>query len=184
MAQFVFQKTELEDALLIKNETYEDFRGDFTKIYEKHVFEDENVNFRVNENCFIHSKENVWRGLHFQSPKAQARLITVCSGRIYNVMLDLRKESKTYLRWQGITLCRGEQCLYVPQGFANGFLALEDSVILCQNCGEYDFSCEMGIRYDDPVLDIQFPVPTPTIICSEKDKRLMSLQQYLEIVNG
>ena len=180
MAQFEFENLNIKDAVLVKTEKYSDFRGDFIKLYEKNLFEQRGIDFKFSENCFIHSKKNVWRGLHFQDPKPQARLLTVSAGSIYNVMVDLRDDSETYLKWQGITMKKGQNCLYVPKGVANGFLAIEDSMILCQNCGEYDSKCEKGIRYDDVLLGIQFPIPYSKIICSEKDKNLMSLQKYLE----
>jgi dTDP-4-dehydrorhamnose 3,5-epimerase len=124
----------------------------------------------VQEN-FSFSKKNVLRGLHYQKdPKAQGKLVSVLKGGVWDVAVDIRRESDTYLKWVAAELNdQNHAMLYIPPGFAHGFIALTDGVHLQYKCtNEYAPEADAGIRWDDPDIAINWPSSKP--IVSEKDK--------------
>jgi len=162
----------LKDALLIEQNFYPDMRGCFSEDYNKKKFSKiigKEVNF-VQDNYSL-SNKNVLRGLHFQkNPKAQAKLIKVLQGEIFDVIVDIRKSSKTFMQWEGIYLSsKDRKQIWIPEGFAHGFLALTDSTeVAYKVTNYYDPKFECIIRYDDPELDIKWPVRSKYNV-SEKD---------------
>ena len=163
----------LKDALLIEPEIYSDERGCFFESYNKKKFSNfigEEINF-VQDN-YSESSKNVLRGIHYQlSPKAQGKLIKVISGEIYDVIVDIRRLSSTFMQWEGIRLSsRHKKQIWIPKGFAHGFLTLSDYAEVSYKVTEYyDPKLERTIRFDDPELNIGWP-KTSKLILSEKDK--------------
>ena len=118
---------------------------------------------------------HVLRGLHFQKSNPQAKLVTVLRGKVFDVAVDLRPGSRTQGQWYGTLLSDQERTLlFLPEGFAHGFLSLADDTLVLYKCSDYYHpEDEAGIRYDDPTLAIQWPVDASTsLILSDKDLRL------------
>jgi dTDP-4-dehydrorhamnose 3,5-epimerase len=163
----------LKGAILIEPKTYKDDRGFFSEVYNQDDFSKiigKKVNF-VQDN-YSKSKKNVLRGLHYQkNPKAQGKLIKVVSGEIFDVIVDIRKSSKTFKCWEGIELSsESNKQIWIPEGFAHGFLALTDLAEVVYKVTEYyspEYEC--SIRYDDPKLNIDWPKKSNYFL-SEKDK--------------
>jgi len=167
------EKTTLEGAYIIKPQVLQDERGFFIETYSKKKFADIGIeaNF-VQDNHSMSVTKGVLRGLHFQlGDSAQAKLVRVTKGAVYDVIVDLRKDSKTYGKWEGFELTANNfWMLYVPRGFAHGFCTLEDYTEFQYKCDNfYDPKSESGIMWNDPDLKIYWPVEKP--ILSDKDKK-------------
>ena len=168
--------TEINDVKIIEPDIFEDERGIFFESFNKKQFKEkvdlkkENINF-VQDNHSL-SKKNVLRGLHYQvNPAAQCKLVRVVSGAIYDVAVDIRESSPTFGSWVGINLdsIKNRQ-LWVPCGFAHGFVSLEDDTIINYktNCF-YNKLCDRSILWNDETLDIKWPINNDPLI-SNKDK--------------
>jgi len=128
-----------------------------------------------------YSKKNVIRGLHLQQRKSQGKFVTVIKGKIYDVVIDLRKRSKTFGKKYSIILSdKNCKSIYVPEGFAHGFCALDKDNYVVYSCTNYrDKQSEIGIKFDDKKLNINWPTKTPTL--SKKDRENLSLIKFLEL---
>lgn len=179
MAAFDCRPLDIEGACEIQPFSAEDLRGKFTKMYEQNVFSRWGIDFSPNESFVSVSRKNVIRGMHFQLNGPQKKLVTVLSGKIYDVLIDLRKKSATFGQWRGVYLS-SEKCnsLFIPRGCAHGFLAVEDhSMVLYQCEGAYDKATDMGIRYDDPKIGVIWPSGDGTYILNDRDRKFPSLQE-------
>lgn len=177
---FRFIALELEGAFRIDGFYAGDSRGGFTKNFERKVFLKAGIDFQICESFLSCSAKNVVRGLHFQRKNPQAKLVSVVHGTAWDVIVDLRPESRTFGRWICVTLsAENHRSLYVPRGFAHGFAALEDQTIMLYQCdGAYDKETDTGIRFDDPEIGITWPVNEAEAIHSQRDLQLMSLKEY------
>lgn len=177
---FDITRLELEGAFLIDSFYQGDKRGGFTKYFEKDSFAKAAIEFQLNETFVSVSRKNVIRGLHFQLNHPQAKLVSVVKGKLWDVIVDLRLNSLTYKKWIGVELSEeNHKALYVPRGFAHGFLALEDETMMLYQCdGKYDKETDTGIIYNDPELNITWPVDDTISIHSDRDLQLMSLAEY------
>lgn len=167
-----FINTDLESVIIIEPDVYEDNRGLFFESYNENVFKKNNINVKFVQDNYSLSRKGTIRGLHYQiAPKAQGKLIRVVKGSVYDVVVDLRKDSKTYGKWQSVSLSdKNKKNLYVPPGFAHGFLALEDETVVLYKCTEfYSKEKERGIIWCDETLNISWPEMDEFYI-SEKDK--------------
>ena len=120
--------------------------------------------------------------MHFQTNSPQAKLVSVPQGRIFDVIIDLRKDSETFGKWTSVELSSdNKRSLYVPHGFAHGFQSLEDNSIVLYECdGKYDKDSDTGIRFDDPDIGIEWMIDNNRdVICSERDKELMTFADYI-----
>lgn len=170
--------TSFSDSFLIDNKKFTDDRGFFSECFVNKELSEKlgyPINFvQVNESV---SNKNVLRGMHFQNPNPQGKFIKIVSGKVFDVIVDLRKNSKTYLKHQGFYLGNNEKfsCLWIPEGFAHGFLSLEDNTHVIYFCTNYYASkSEHCILYNDKTLDINWPfIETP--IVSKKDSMGLSL---------
>ena len=166
----ILEQTEINDVILITPRVYKDERGYFMESYnQKKVDKLIKDNF-VQDNESV-SNKNVLRGLHLQVPPfAQAKLIRVIKGSILDVAVDLRRSSSTYGKhFKHILSGENKKQLYIPKGFAHGFLSLEDDTILYYKCSNYYHAdSEYSIAWNDPVLAIDWGVPDP--ILAEKDR--------------
>lgn len=181
MAEFSFKQTELAGAVLISPFFAGDQRGGFTKIFEKDIYRKGGIDFSLSETFISVSSKNVIRGLHFQLAGPQAKIVTITKGAVYDVIVDLRPDSDTYKKWQGFTLSQENHlALYIPKGFAHGFLALEDETHMLYQCdGAYDKETDTGIRFDDPDIAVRWPVEDlGKCIHSARDLKLMSFKEY------
>lgn len=172
-------QTPISDLVIFEPKVFEDDRGYFFENFRKSVFEETGIDETFVQENESRSKKNTVRGLHFQAPPfAQAKLLRVVVGRIYDVVLDLRKSSKTYGQTFGIELSgENKKMLFVPVGFAHGFACLEDDTIVQYKCsGYYNKESEGGILWNDPELDINWSVSEPII--SEKDHHHPQLKNF------
>jgi len=168
-------KTKFKDLLIIKKESFEDSRGYFRELYLEKIIKKKFV-FDV----MSKSKKNVLRGLHLQKNNQQGKYLTVIHGKIFDVALDLRKKSKTFGKYFSIVLSgKKNTSIYIPEGFAHGFCALENNTIMHYKCTNYrDKNSETGIIWNDPKIKINWPIKKPII--SEKDKKQQNLKNFLK----
>lgn len=162
----------IEGVKLLKPKIFGDHRGYFFESYNKKTFDSVGIKDEFVQDNQSLSQKNVLRGLHFQTGEfAQAKLVRVISGAVYDVALDIRKGSLTYGKTFGVELNATNQYqLYIPVGFAHGFVTLEDNTVFAYKCSDYySPSHEGGIMYNDPDLNIDWKVENP--ILSEKDKK-------------
>lgn len=169
-----FLKTKLEGVFLIKPQVFQDERGFFLESYSQKEFQKQGIeaNF-VQDNHSKSVKKGVLRGLHFQNPPyAQAKLVRVIKGSVYDVILDLRKNSPTFGQWEGFTLSADNfEMLYIPKGFAHGFCTLEDNTEFLYKADEFYMpESESGIIWNDPDLKIDWPISEAEIILKDRDK--------------
>ena len=162
-------KTNFKDLFLYKRDTYKDNRGYFRELFTENFLK---IKFPFDMMSF--SKKNVIRGLHLQHIKPQGKLLSVLSGKLFDVAVDCRKKSKTYGKYFSIILsAKDNTSLYVPAGFAHGFCSLEDNTILHYKCTKYRHAkSEIGIMWNDPELKIHWP--KKKFIISDKDKKNLS----------
>ncbi len=182
MAGFVFSETTIKNLTLIKPFLAEDSRGIFSKPFEKSIFAAHGIELSPWEELRSDSKKGVLRGLHFQRRHSQDKLVQVLHGAVYDVAVDLREGSKTFGQWEGFHLsAENRQLLYIPKGFAHGFLALEDDTLFSYLCGDrYDPESDGGIRWNDPQLAVRWPLEqVDRPILSEKDAALPTLREFL-----
>ena len=166
---FEFTPAQISDVVFIRKKYYPDARGSLIKEYEITPFANIVRDFFKEEYISI-SKKNVLRGLHLQrEPKPQGKLISVAIGEIFDVAVDIRPQSSTYLKYVSKTLSAGSnESVWIPPGFAHGFVSLSEEVIVLNRCtNELDPSLEGGIRWNDPLVNIQWPIYEP--ILSDKD---------------
>ncbi|MFT7233771.1 MAG: dTDP-4-dehydrorhamnose 3,5-epimerase [Cyclobacteriaceae bacterium] len=163
-------KTPLKDCLIVKSRKYGDDRGFFLETFNQKILSEKGLDFDVKQVNFARSSKNVLRGLHFQKePYSQGKLIGVVNGAVLDVVADLRPDSPTYLSYFKLELSDPDTLLYVPRGFAHGYYTLEDNTIFHYAVDNfYSPSNESGIRYDDPMLNIDWELNTIPII-SNKD---------------
>jgi len=174
---FVFKQLDIPGVALIEPDTYRDGRGYFRETYKPSAFAEGGVAATFVQANSSRSSRGVLRGLHFQNePAAVAKLVGVASGRIFDVAADVRPGSSTFGRWVGEELSADDgRMLYVPEGFAHGFVALEDdTVVTYLMTGEYSPEHDAGVRWDDPDIGVDWPVEDPVL--SEKDLKLPHLR--------
>ena len=178
------EETFLKGSYLITPEIFEDSRGYFFESYNEEKFKNATglkINF-VQDNQSQSSK-GVLRGLHFQTGDfAQAKLVRTVKGSILDVIVDLRQESETYGKhFSAILDDKSKQLLFIPKGFAHGFLVLEDETIFSYKCDDfYNSASENGIIYNDPTLSINWNFPEEQLILSEKDLNLPTLEKVFK----
>ena len=169
-------KTNFKDLIIIKHKSYKDKRG-----YFKELLIEKEIRKKFPFLVMSYSKKNVIRGLHLQQRKSQGKFVTVIKGKIYDVVIDLRKKSKTFGKKYSIILSENNcNSIYVPEGFAHGFCALDKDNYVVYSCTNYrDKQSEIGIKFDDKKLNINWPTKSP--ILSKKDKENPSLIEFLEL---
>lgn len=171
----IFKETFLKGAFVIKLDEMQDERGFFARAWCKHEFEENGLNSNLVQcNLSYNYKKNTLRGMHFQhKPYEETKLVRCIRGSIYDVIIDLRQDSLTYKKWFGLRLsAENRKALYVPKGFAHGYLTLEDnSEVFYQATEFYNPECEDAVRWNDPVFGIEWPIREDEIIISEKDSR-------------
>ncbi len=178
---FKIQVTQIPEVLVLMPDVYQDERGYFMEAFKTSEFRSLGIPDTFVQDNISFSKKGVLRGLHYQKhPHAQGKLVWVPKGRIWDVAVDLRRDSPTFKRWIGLELSSlNHLMLWIPEGFAHGFLALEEGSVVQYKCTrEYNRDSERGIRYDDPQLQIEWP--PEVLLISEKDRRLPILKEAWE----
>ena len=167
-----FVETKLEGAYLIEPERLEDERGFFARTFCREEFEKRDLNPNVAQcNISFNKKKGTLRGMHYQiKPHEEAKLVRCMRGAIYDVIIDLRQDSPTYCQWISVELTADNyKMLYIPEGFAHGFQTLEDDAEVFYQMSEfYHPECARGLRWNDPVFGIEWPMNK--LIISDKDK--------------
>ena len=178
---FEFKRLEISDVVLIKPKVFEAERGFFMETYKKPDFERAGIKGDFIQDNHSKSKYGVLRGLHFQrEPYAQAKIVRCIRGVIYDVAVDLRKDSPTFGKWVGVILSEHNKWgLYIPRGFAHGFLVLSDvAEVVYKVDNVYAPDYEGGIIWNDPDIAIDWPIDNP--IVSEKDRKWPTLREAIE----
>jgi dTDP-4-dehydrorhamnose 3,5-epimerase len=176
--KFLFLPTGLEGVTLVKCEQFQDSRGSFSEVYKKDIFLENGIGPFVQEN-YSCSVKNVIRGLHYQShPRAIGKLVSCPHGKIFDVAVDIRKESSTFGRWTAVVLDNGDATLWIPPGFAHGFAVLSDTAnVLYRQTEYYSKENDCNIRWSDPEIDIIWPIDRPLV--SSKDKEAPFLKEAI-----
>ena len=184
--KFDFKETELKGSFIITPFYATDERGGFVKDYNIDMFKANGIEHELKEVFYTISKKGVIRAIHFQLVKQQAKLVRCIIGHVYDVIVDLRPDSPTFGLWQGFDLTGDNQVeLYIPPFFGHGYLVLEDSIV-SYKCGEVFYGeGDSGIMYNDPDINVMWPFEKigglDKIIISEKDLKLMSFKDYIEL---
>jgi len=163
---FIFEPTELSDVIVISPKVYGDARGFFMESYKRSEFEAAGIDVPILQENHSLSAAGTLRGLHYQrEPKAQGKLVRVVRGAIYDVAVDIRRESPTFGRWVAVTLsAENRQSIYVPPGFAHGFCVTSDAAeVVYMTTVEYAPELEHGIPWNDAALAIAWPISEPTL---------------------
>ena len=166
---------DIPGVLVIEPDVYSDHRGHFAETYHEHRYRETGIAERFVQDNYSHSIRNTLRGLHFQEPQAQGKLVMALEGSVYDVVVDIRKGSPTFGKWYAMTLS-GEHVrqIYIPPGCAHGFCVLSETAAFLYKCTAYYApQHERGIIWNDPTLGIQWPVLAPLI--SAKDQALRPL---------
>ena len=174
---FKFNKTDIEGVFIIESQVFGDNRGYFLETYNKKDFDDAGLKYDFVQDNQSKSRKGVLRGLHFQKNHPQAKLVRVLEGEVFDVAVDLRKDSKTYGKWVGVVLsAENKKQFMIPRGFAHGFVVLSDEATFAYKCDDfYHPEDEGGIMWNDPEVNIKWPFEGEVIL-SEKDKKHPSLK--------
>ncbi|TGE39731.1 dTDP-4-dehydrorhamnose 3,5-epimerase [Desulfosporosinus fructosivorans] len=173
MAKFSFNKTEIEGVYIIEPTVFGDSRGYFMETYNYQEFQEGGIEVTFVQDNQSKSKKGVLRGLHFQKKHPQGKLVRVISGEVFDVAVDLRKDSKTYGRWVGVILSEeNKRQFFVPRGFAHGFLVLSETAEFTYKCDEFYYpEDEGGLMWNDETVGIMWPeLETMEILLSNKDQ--------------
>ena len=174
---FCFSSLEIPDVKLIIPNHYDDERGYFLESYKESEFYANGINIKFVQDNFSHSIKGVLRGLHYQkNPKSQSKLVTALRGEIFDVAVDIRKNSPTYGQWVSEILSeKNHKLLYIPEGFAHGFCVLsEEADVFYKVNNEYSPENERGIIWNDSQININWPIDVPVL--HDKDSALPLLQ--------
>lgn len=177
---FSFVNTPLPGVVIIEPRVFNDERGFFLESYKKSDFIENGISIEFLQDNHSLSSKNILRGLHFQNPPfEQAKLVRAVKGAVWDVAVDIRKDSPYFKKWFGLELSEeNKKMLYIPEGFAHGFLALTDEVHLLYKCSnEYSAKHDAGIIWNDPDIGIKWPADNPVL--SEKDRELPLLRDII-----
>jgi len=166
----IFEELEFEGVFKIDLEKIEDDRGFFARSWDFKIFKEKGLNEKLMQcNISFNHKKGTLRGIHYQlHPYAEAKLVRCTRGKVFEVLVDLRKNSDTYSQWLGIELTDDHKMIYIPEGFGLGMQTLvDDTELFYQMSGEYAPDYARGIKWDDPKLKINWPI-NPSVI-SERD---------------
>lgn len=181
---FTFTDTSIEGVKIVDVKTYGDSRGYFMESYKQSDFVAGGIDCAFVQDNQSSSTRGVLRGLHFQIEHPQSKLVRVVSGKVFDVAVDLRKDSSTYGKWEGVVLSAdNKRQFFIPRGFAHGFLVLSDSAEFCYKCDDvYHPGDEGGLMWNDPEIGIEWPaldgddvLDESQLILSDKDNNHPSL---------
>ena len=165
--------TIIEKLNIIQNKKHHDKRG-----YFQELLKEKQINKKFPFIVMSYSKKNVLRGLHIQTNKSQGKYISVLKGKIFDIVVDLRKKSKSFGKcYKNILSEKNSRSLYIPPGFAHGFVGIDNNNYVIYSCTNYrDKNSEVGIIYNDPILKIKWP--KRNFIISSKDKQNISFEEF------
>lgn len=174
MGKFNFIKTDIKDLFVIEPTIYGDNRGYFMETYNQAEFSENGLDMVFVQDNQSRSKRGVLRGLHFQKKNPQGKLVRVIEGEVFDVAVDLRKNSETFGKWHGVLLTEeNKKQFYVPEGFAHGFVVISETATFVYKCTRlYDPSDEGGLMWNDPDIGVEWNLPANMeVLLSEKDKK-------------
>lgn len=181
MGKIVVETCEIEGLKVITPTVFGDARGYFMETYQYEDFKAAGIDPVFVQDNQSASKKGVLRGLHFQINHPQDKLVRVIRGEVYDVAVDLRKDSATFGKWYGVLLSEeNKKQFYIPKGFAHGFLVLSDYAEFCYKCSDfYHPNDEGGLKFDDPAIGVQWPIPEGMeLVMSDKDKAWGGIEDY------
>ena len=184
MSKFKITKCEIEGLYILEPKVFYDDRGYFMETYNQNDFDELGLNMKFVQDNESKSKRGVLRGLHFQKKHPQGRLVRVIKGSVYDVAVDIRKNSKTFGKWVGVELSEeNKKQFYIPEGFAHGFLVLSEEAQFVYKCSDFYYpEDEGGIIYNDSTINISWPIPEDMeVVISEKDKKWGGLKEYVKL---
>jgi dTDP-4-dehydrorhamnose 3,5-epimerase len=170
-------KTKIPEVVVIEPDYFGDNRGFFMETWNRSRYVQAGLDVNFVQDNLSFSTRGVLRGLHFQKPNSQGKLVYVLQGEVFDVAVDIRAGSPTFKQWVGATLSSdNKQQLFIPEGFAHGFCVLSETALFAYKCTDfYDPSSEHGIKWDDPEIGINWPISK--VILSDKDKDYKTLQE-------
>ncbi|WP_308575532.1 dTDP-4-dehydrorhamnose 3,5-epimerase [uncultured Methanosphaera sp.] len=180
MAKFTFNETSIKGVYVIETQVFGDERGYFMETYQKDIFDEAGIDVNFVQDNQSRSKKGVLRGLHFQYTQPQGKLVRVIKGEVFDVAVDLRSDSPTYGKWEGVILSEeNKKQFYIPEGFAHGFVVLSDIAEFTYKCTDfYNPDDEGGILWNDPEIGINWPIDDiDEIILSKKDEKWKTLAE-------
>ena len=171
-------ETKLPGAVVVEPKVFGDERGFFMETWNQARYEEAGLPARFVQDNLSFSTRGVLRGLHFQNPHQQGKLVQVLQGEVFDVAVDIRVGSPTFGRWEGVFLSsKNKRQFYVPEGFAHGFLVTGDSALFSYKCtAKYNPSAEGSVLWNDPEIGIEWPVETPPTL-SKKDQAARPLRE-------
>lgn len=187
--KFEVKETEIKDLYSVVPFCAYDVRGCFTKDYSSELFERFNIKHDLKEVFYTTSKKGVIRALHFQRVKQQPKLVRCIVGHVWDVVVDLRRDSPTFKKWKAFDL-RGDNQLeiLVPAGCAHGYLVLEDSIVSYKCAEKFYGEFDDGIVWNDPDISVTWPLDLvggkDNIILSDKDKSLQTFEHFCKVNDG
>lgn len=183
MGKITVETCGIEGLKVITPTVFGDARGYFMETYQYEDFKAAGVDVVFVQDNQSASKKGVLRGLHFQINHPQDKLVRVIKGEVFDVAVDLRKDSPTFGQWHGVLLSEeNKKQFFVPKGFAHGFLVLSDYAEFCYKCSDfYHPNDEGGLKFDDPAIGVEWPIPEGMeLIMSDKDKEWDGIEAYKE----
>ena len=180
MGKFKFNQTSIEGVYVIEPTVFGDERGYFMETYQKEEVSAAGIDAEFVQDNQSKSKKGVLRGLHFQYTQPQGKLVRVIRGEVFDVAVDLRRNSSTYGKWEGVILSEdNKKQFYIPPGFAHGFVVLSDTAEFTYKCTDYyKADDEGGIKWDDEEIAIDWPIDNlDEVILSDKDKKWLPLSE-------
>lgn len=183
--KFSFKETLIKGLIEITPFYAEDIRGSFTKDYSKEVFLDNGISHDLKEVFYTKSYKGVIRALHFQRIKQQPKLVRCINGKVFDVVVDLRKSSSTFKKWMGFYLVGdSKKEILIPAGCAHGYLVLEDSIVSYKCAEKFYGEYDDGIMWNDSDIGVEWPLDEiggiENLIVAEKDKNLQSFKELME----
>lgn len=169
--------TDLEGVLLIEPDVFGDDRGFFMETWNERRYAEHKIPSKFVQDNVSKSNKGILRGLHFQNPNSQGKLVTVVDGEVFDVVVDLRRSSKTFAKSWGTNLSgKNKRQVYVPPGFAHGFCVVSEECLFSYKCTDfYNPRTEMTLSWNDPEIGIKWPIENPVL--SEKDAKGLRLAE-------
>ncbi|MCW2278998.1 dTDP-4-dehydrorhamnose 3,5-epimerase [Heliophilum fasciatum] len=173
-------ETLLPGVLIFEPRVFGDHRGFFLETWNAERYHNAGILQQFVQDNLSFSSYGVLRGLHYQKPNMQGKLVYVLQGEVFDVAVDIRKGSRTFGQWVGVTLSsENKRQFYVPEGFAHGFCVTSETALFAYKCTDFYLpTAEHGIRWDDPDIGIDWPIENP--ILSEKDQKALLLRDLAE----
>ena len=185
MIRWNFEELEMKGAYLVTPFFADDVRGGFLKDYSREEFAKNGIDYVLAEVFYTISHKGVVRAMHFQRVMQQPKLVRCVHGKVYDVIIDLRKDSPTFKKWQGFFLSGDNMKeLLIPAGFGHGYLVLEESIVSYKCAEKFYGEYDGGIKYDDPDMGIDWPFDLiggkDRVILADKDKQLPSFREFMD----